>query len=166
MGYVETEVSNIVLDDVEVSGMNIVSDSRNRQDKNDDKASGCSVKAAGGIVGQATMMNISCKNTKVESCVIRSGKGSAGGVIGEAFHQDVSKTDTTLEEVTVHQCEIGSNGSISRISGSAGMGGIFGRLNASEDMGSQKLKTINGKRYLWAEYRRNCRPDRRRSANW
>ena len=143
VGYVETEVSNIVLDDVEVSGMNIVSDSRNRQDKNDDKASGCSVKAAGGIVGQATMMNISCKNTKVESCVIRSGKGSAGGVIGEAFHQDVSKTDTTLEEVTVHQCEIGSNGSISRISGSAGMGGIFGRLNASEDMGSQKLKTIN-----------------------
>ena len=99
LGYVEGHVSSVVIEDTEVSGMNIISDSRTRQDKEDDRASGNALKAAGGIIGQATMMNVNCKDMKVENCVIRSGKGSAGGVIGEAFHQNESKVETTLEGV-------------------------------------------------------------------
>lgn len=143
LGYVEGHVSSVVIEDTEVSGMNIISDSRTRQDKEDDRASGNALKAAGGIIGQATMMNVNCKDMKVENCVIRSGKGSAGGVIGEAFHQNESKVETTLEGVEINQCEIGTNGSIAQISAGAGSGGVFGRLNASEDRGSQKLKTVN-----------------------
>jgi len=142
-GYIEAQRSNIVIENTVISGMDIVSDSRRAQDKQNDTASGQSVKAAGGIIGQATMMDLSCKDTKVEDCVIRSGKGSAGGVAGEIFHQDVSRTDTTLEGVQISRCTIGSNGSIAQINDSAGSGGIFGRVNASENMGSQKLKTVN-----------------------
>lgn len=142
-GYIEAQRSNIVIENTVISGMDIVSDSRRLQDRQNDTASGQSVKAAGGIIGQATMMDLSCKDTKVEDCVIRSGKGSAGGVAGEIFHQDVSRTDTTLEGVQINRCTIGSNGSIAQINDSAGSGGIFGRVNASENMGSQKLKTVD-----------------------
>ena len=118
----------ITIENAKISGMNIVSDSRSRADKAADKASGISTGAAGGIAGRASAIEtFTVCEASVENCVVRSGQGAAGGIIGNA----VGQLDSQLENVSVLSCKIGSNGDLSRIGDSAGMGGIYGRIPVS-----------------------------------
>ncbi len=129
----------ITIENAKISGMNIVSDSRSRADKAADKASGISTGAAGGIAGRASAIEaFTVREASVENCVVRSGQGAAGGIIGNA----VGQLDSQLENVSVLSCKIGSNGDLSGIGDSAGMGGIYGRIRVLNDRGSQKIKGL------------------------
>lgn len=136
----ESEISEFVtIKEAVVSGMNIVSDSRSQADKTSDRASGISTGAAGGVMGRASAIKaLALQNISVENCVIRSGQSAAGGMIGNA----ASALDTVVEDATVSSCTIGSNGNLSDISDSMGMGGIYGRVSVLADRGKQKLKGI------------------------
>lgn len=146
--HTDTKVGSVTIENAQVSGMNIQSDSRSQADKNADKAAGTSKRAAGGVIGQVMRSDLvitgSAAQPVVSNCIIRSGKGSAGGVIGSAGDgSNTSALDTSLENLKVENSIIGSNGSISNIQDEAGAGGIYGRICALEDKGNQKLHIIS-----------------------
>lgn len=146
--HTDTTVGSVTIENAQVSGMNIQSDSRSQADKNADKAAGTSKGAAGGVIGQVMRSNLNVTGSAgqpvVDNCIIRSGIGSAGGVIGSAGDgSNTAALDTSLENVEVTNSTIGSNGSISKIQDKAGAGGIYGRICALEDGGSQKLHGLS-----------------------